>query len=178
MDYKKPTRLLSDILSVKDFGFHGWPRCNYKDIYQGPLPQDCGHKHFKQLIGQNAKGESETSSTAAYPPKMCEFLAMHISRWFMELGGGKVISPVGVGRSSLRRRDSTDTAPPSSSSIPPSARKVTIDSSSSILPSARKVTIDWSQGDALNPGKAKKPGSEKPGSELENISVSRRYPTR
>ena len=43
IDRKKPTRLYSDILSMADFGYVGWPRFDTRGFYLGPLPKLCGH---------------------------------------------------------------------------------------------------------------------------------------
>ena len=95
VDRKKPTRLYSDILSIGDFGFIGWPRFDSRGYYVGPLPKMCGHKRHKQkTIGRNRKGGFNTSPFAAYPPGMCLFLALRIFRDFVDRhkssdGGGE-----------------------------------------------------------------------------------------
>lgn len=38
VDYAKPTRLLTDILSLVAFGFQGWPKFDSAFNYKGPLP--------------------------------------------------------------------------------------------------------------------------------------------
>ena len=47
VDRKKPTRLYSDILSIGDFGFIGWPKFDSRGYCLGPLPRACGHKRHK-----------------------------------------------------------------------------------------------------------------------------------
>ena len=42
VDRKKPTRLLSDILAIADFGKAGWPQFDTRGYYVGPLPMHCG----------------------------------------------------------------------------------------------------------------------------------------
>ena len=95
VDRKKPTRLYSDILSIGDFGFIGWPRFDSRGYYLGPLPRACGHSRHKQrTIGRNRKGGFNTSPFAAYPPGMCIFLALRIFKDFVDRhkssdGGGE-----------------------------------------------------------------------------------------
>ena len=75
----KPTRLLSDILSIGAFGCLGWPVFDSEDTYRCPLPRNCGHgKHGAQTIGSLPGGGFATSPTAAYPPGMGRFIALHI----------------------------------------------------------------------------------------------------
>ena len=45
VDRKKPTRLLTDILTFKDFGHVGLPKFDARGYYLGPLPRVCGHNH-------------------------------------------------------------------------------------------------------------------------------------
>ena len=65
VDRKKPTRLLSDIAAMGDFGKRGWPTFDSRGFYTGPLPQSCGHRHRQRMIGRNRKGGFHTSPTAA-----------------------------------------------------------------------------------------------------------------
>ena len=81
-DRKKPTRLLSDLDDIGDFGVIGWPKFDAGGWYVGPLPHDCRHDHREKVIGRNAKGGFHTAPTAAYPPGMCKFLAERIFRHF------------------------------------------------------------------------------------------------
>ena len=78
VDRKKPTRLLSDVEGITDFGLGGWPSFDAAGYYTGPLPHSCGHVHRSLMIGRNRKGGFHTSPTAAYPPGMCKFLATRI----------------------------------------------------------------------------------------------------
>lgn len=103
VDWSKPTRLLSDILSIAEFGHSGWPTFTNDDWYAGPLPRSCGHTHFTQTIGTLPGGGHATSPFAAYPDKMCEFLARHILNDFVANGRGKC-PPGGWVVSSVRRR--------------------------------------------------------------------------
>lgn len=105
VDRQKPTRLLSDILSLEEFGWKGWPVFDAADNYIGPLPQSCGHTHEQQMIGTLPGGGFATSPTAAYPPGMCKFLAWHIFNDFMHNGRGKSVSACGGGYSPTGNRD-------------------------------------------------------------------------
>ena len=77
VDYAKPTRLLSDIPGVKSFGVEGWPTFRHNGSYAGPLAH-CGHDHRTPTHGSNDSGGFNSSSKAAYPPKMCVFFAVAI----------------------------------------------------------------------------------------------------
>ena len=68
VDYTKPTRVLTDILTLKCFGYEEWPTCDLEGWYCGPLPDSCGYWHKQKLIGPAASGKGvATSPTAAYP---------------------------------------------------------------------------------------------------------------
>jgi hypothetical protein len=96
VDYKKPTRLLSDIAAFSDFGHSGWPKTDAAGFYCGPLPRECGHRHGRPMIGTNEKGGFHTSPTAAYPPPMCSFIAERIfNDWRQSLSARP---PVGMGK--------------------------------------------------------------------------------
>ena len=51
LDAPKPTRLLSDIVSLAAFGYPGWPKFDPEDRYLGQLPRHCGHSHQLQTSG-------------------------------------------------------------------------------------------------------------------------------
>ena len=71
VDYSKPTRLLSDILEIKDLGISGWPILSDEYEYLGPLG-DCGHPfHGTPTYGQNSEGSFHSSDKAAYPAGVC-----------------------------------------------------------------------------------------------------------
>ena len=55
VDRRKPTRLLSDLVGVADFGIDKWPSFDQAGYYVGPLPKDCGHKHKQAMIGRVKK---------------------------------------------------------------------------------------------------------------------------
>ena len=66
------------MLSFGAFGFQGWPIFDEEDNYLAPLPRHCGHDHQEHPIGRLPSGGHATSPTAAYPDKMCLYIAFHI----------------------------------------------------------------------------------------------------
>ena len=99
LDASKPTRLFSDIPGILDFGLAGWPMFDAARCYVRPSPR-CGHKHKMKQIGQSKKGGFNTSPTAAYSPKMCNFLARVIFEdWIRHQPQGTRKSPCGLGDS-------------------------------------------------------------------------------
>jgi hypothetical protein len=131
VDRKKPTRLLTDILTFKDFGHPGWPKFDARGFYLGPLPRVCGHNHRQAMIGRGKDGGFNTSPTAAYPEGMCAFIAEHIMRDFLKRLGRKASSVGGdsaqvqvghrgttTGITTSSTATSWRTQGPSSSSIP------------------------------------------------------------
>ena len=53
----------------------GWPHFDAQGFYAGPLQHGCGHKfHVRKLIGKS-NGIWNTSPAAAYPSKLCKYLA-------------------------------------------------------------------------------------------------------
>ena len=110
VDRKKPTRLYTDMEGFEDFGHVGWPVFDAGGWYVGPLPKDCGHgDHKEAMIGHAAGGEGfNTSPTAAYPPEMCQFIAVRIFRhWRKHL---RVLPPVGMGATPKSRKSATGAA--------------------------------------------------------------------
>ena len=102
VDRAKPTRIWSDILSLRAFGFEGWPIFDEEGWYIGPLPKSCGHDHKERTIGKTPDGQAfNISPSAAYPPKMCEFLAWHFFKAWEEF----IIATCGRGVSSVKSRD-------------------------------------------------------------------------
>ena len=55
----------------------GWPTFDDNNVYQGPLPSWCGHKHGKSLLSKRVDGKLTfpTAAAAAYPPNLCEWIA-------------------------------------------------------------------------------------------------------
>ena len=141
VDYAKPTRILTDIMSLKSFGYVGWPTFDKDGWYTGPLPDSCGHRHGAQMIGKLPSGGFATSPTAAYPEGMCSLFARHIFMDFMQNGPGKKRLPCGRGRASDKAQpllpastssSSLATAPPTTTTEVPAAgtRQVFLDDNS------------------------------------------------
>ena len=76
----KPTRLLSTVHQLDLLGFCGWPRLSKSQQYLGPLPRACQHGTHVPLIGMAADGEFRTAASAAWPPSMCEAIALLMLR--------------------------------------------------------------------------------------------------
>ena len=86
VDIAKPTRLFSNIPGIEEFGRVGWPVLDAHFNSRGPLPRYCGHNHKQRTIGTNDEGGFHTSPTAAYPPPMCEWIALKIyTDWLTNL---------------------------------------------------------------------------------------------
>ena len=99
-DRKKPTRLLSDLDDIDEFGHVGWPVFDAGGYYVGPLPLHCGHSHRQKTIGKSANGGFNTAPFAAYPAGMCKFIATKIfNHWYKRIDRQ---TPVGVGLTSSR----------------------------------------------------------------------------
>ena len=64
-------------------------------VHNEPLPRHCGHNHKAQTIGLLPGGGHATSPMAAYPDKMCNFLATHIFNDWVQNGRGASSSPAG-----------------------------------------------------------------------------------
>ena len=125
-DRSKPTRVLSDLEGIVEFGYKGWPTFDAAGFYTGPLPDNCGHtgvnRHKQKMIGQNAKGGFNTAPTAAYPAGMCLFFATLIFdnwlRLFVNAKSKTKVAPFGIGfsRNLVLSTSSSTTAPLSTSS--------------------------------------------------------------
>ena len=82
-------------------------------FYKGPLPKQCGHVHTHKLIGKTAS-QWNTSPSAAYPPKLCQFLVDLILNASASCGRGD------KDKSGNRKRQQSPTG---SSSLQPLPRK-------------------------------------------------------
>ena len=77
----KPTRIISTLPfcepSVGPPLSKGWPRFSVSGSYLGPLPRRCSHpgKHTGLIGRPSDDGQFRTSAAAAYPPKMCQWIA-------------------------------------------------------------------------------------------------------
>ena len=97
-ELRKAYALLTDILSLAAFGYTGWPSFDQDDNYTGPLPRHCRRDdHKAQTIGSVEGGGHAASPTAAYPDKMCLYLAFHIFEDWVKNGRGKLSPPAGEG---------------------------------------------------------------------------------
>ena len=84
---------------MEELKYQGWPQIHDDGAYQGPLPQSCGHKHPKKLIGLKEGGkEFFTEAAAAYPAALCNWLAEAlVSQVITEWHRNKA-TPVGRGK--------------------------------------------------------------------------------
>ena len=68
--------------------YSGWPTFDAEGFYSGPLGAGCGHRfHVRKLIGKT-KGVWNTSPSAAYPSKLCKYLAQLLLSRFV---GGRTV---------------------------------------------------------------------------------------
>lgn len=86
----KPTRLATNAISACDESplgkFRGPPVLDDLGQYLGPLPQQCAHgSHKHKLIGKAADGSWNTGPAAAYPPRLCEEIALLLVNHFLTL---------------------------------------------------------------------------------------------
>jgi len=72
--YPKPTRLLGRLPGMQDMLYVGWPSFDDTGKYSGPLPPNRGNGG-SMPVGRAPDGTFMTSSSAAWPPDMCEHLA-------------------------------------------------------------------------------------------------------
>ena len=83
----KPTRFMSN-MEVQDARcLIALPKFDKLGYYKGPLPKQCGHVHTHKLIGRTAT-QWNTSPSAAYPARLCQFLADLILNASASYGGG------------------------------------------------------------------------------------------
>jgi len=88
----KPTRFMTNMEVDDNRCYLALPKFDKLGFYKGPLPKQCGHVHTHKLIGKTA-AQWNTSPSAAYPPKLCNFLADLILNASASCGrGGKVKS--------------------------------------------------------------------------------------
>ena len=72
----KPTRFLTNLLALvrQPPHFATWPKFDSEHRYVGPLPPRCPHGKHQPLSGRTGRVWA-TSSSAAYPPLLCEWIA-------------------------------------------------------------------------------------------------------
>ena len=66
---RKPTRVLSNLQPLREWGWTSWPRLNAMGCYTGPLPLECACGR-KGLIKRSAEDAFATTEAAAYPEQM------------------------------------------------------------------------------------------------------------
>ena len=71
----KPTRFKNNLFLVVDQPNQGWPKFDLAGHYLGPLPAGCGHGSHDKLVGLDNGGKFKTAAAAAYPPKLCQYIA-------------------------------------------------------------------------------------------------------
>ena len=72
--YKKPTRVISNLPEVKHWGREGWPQFDKDYNYMGPI-QPCSCQTSWTLAKRSNQEEFRTTQTSAYPPDMDHSLA-------------------------------------------------------------------------------------------------------
>ncbi|CAE7362158.1 FCPC, partial [Symbiodinium sp. CCMP2456] len=72
----KPTRFLTNLQALvhQPPHFATWPSFDTEHRYVGPLPPRCPHGRHEPLSGRTGRVWA-TSSSAAYPPLLCEWIA-------------------------------------------------------------------------------------------------------
>ena len=83
VDRLKPTRLLSNLEGIQNFGSLGPPSFDENGFYAGPLPATCPHGGHPPLIKQSAEQPFPTTGTGVYPPAMDLALAQTILHHFL-----------------------------------------------------------------------------------------------
>eukprot|EP00438_Fugacium_kawagutii_P028291 Skav219866 [mRNA] locus=scaffold777:33085:36336:+ [translate_table: standard] len=79
--YRKPTRLVSNLPEVQDWGPHEWPAFSEDGSYAGPLSFACGCKPQVTLARSSSDMSFRTTGTSAYPPAMDQAIAEAILAW-------------------------------------------------------------------------------------------------
>ena len=90
----KPTRVVStlDLVCHNNKLWFTWPAFDTADVYLGPLPKQCGHRH-RALIGRSSEVAGfRTAPAAAYPELMCKWLVEMIIRFCSKPKGGEMPS--------------------------------------------------------------------------------------
>ena len=71
LGYAKPTRFMTNVVSLANALHLGWPKISSGGAYIGLLPRHCGHVH-EGLAMRKGDASFRTTGTAAYPWGMCE----------------------------------------------------------------------------------------------------------
>ena len=75
--YRKPTRVISNITALRDWGPQEWPIKDTVNNYMGPL-QRCQCNISKELVRKITDTNFQTTGTSAYPPQMDQAIAQGI----------------------------------------------------------------------------------------------------
>ena len=73
--WRKPTRLLTNAATIKQWGPVGWPTFDNQGFYEGPLQQSCGCQVTTSLAKKSNEEAFRTTGTSIYPPKLDEAIA-------------------------------------------------------------------------------------------------------
>ena len=111
----KPTRFMTNMEVRDDRCFIALPKFDKFGYYKGPLPKQCGHVHTHKLIGRTAS-QWNTSPSAAYPARLCQFIADLILHALASCGGGV------ADKSKKRATDNSATDNSAGTSQPPAKR--------------------------------------------------------
>lgn len=78
-DYRKPTRSVSNIADISQWGPNSWPTFDDNDIYLGPL-QRCSCQAKYTLAKRSNREEFRTTGTSIYPEAMDRALAAALAK--------------------------------------------------------------------------------------------------
>ena len=76
MSCPKPTRLIGRLPGLEQIAWIGAPTFDAEGRYSGPLPPAQGCTSMQ--VGKDVSGNFRTSATAAWPPDLCDALALRI----------------------------------------------------------------------------------------------------
>ena len=83
--YPKPSRLLGRLKGLDGIVYEGPPDFDADSRYKGPAPRAIGVKPM--TIGRNKAGGFHSTTTAAWPPPLCDALAEKVVAHFTSCGG-------------------------------------------------------------------------------------------
>ena len=125
--YPKPTRLLGRLPGLEQVVHLGPPAHDAKGVYTGPLPPVRGGAPMQ--VGRDGSGAFRTTATAAWPPALCDALALRMVKTIADHNDKILKAGDTVGSSPT---SSASTA--SSGAIPSTVRSSPPTSSSSSTP--------------------------------------------
>lgn len=76
--YRKPTRLLTDLPAIHQWGPRSWPSFHFDGSYEGPLQQTCTCQPTTTLVRRASDQHFRTTGTATYPADMDRAIAAAI----------------------------------------------------------------------------------------------------